>query len=137
MDCSFKCTSINRKSQSTPFLGTRGTAQGGYGGGELRSDLIAKDLAHAARHKMLDVRHRGNRREQVGHADDGVLRQPARNDAIPVGHVRVDIQRKAVAGDAARIDFDADGGDLGGLLAVLRAAAGAAGEQVGLYPDAS
>jgi hypothetical protein len=48
--------------------------------------------------------------------------QPAGDDAIPVGHIRIDVEGKAVAGDPAGVHLYPDGGDLGGRFRVVRPA---------------
>src|SRR5258707_12558317 len=54
--------------------------------------------------------------KQIGQTDDRVVGNPARDDSIEVGHIRVDVQCKPVAGGALRIRLEANGGGLGRLF---------------------
>jgi hypothetical protein len=55
-----------------------------------------------------------------------VIHQSASDDAIPVSHIRVNIQGKPVSRNPICIHLDTDDGNFSGLETVLRPAARAA-----------
>ncbi len=75
-------------------------------------------------------------RQQVCHADHRIPSQATRHNTVPICHVRINVQREAMPGDALRVDLHADRRDLCRLLSVLRPAARTARRHIRSDPNA-
>lgn len=71
---------------------------------------------------------------QIGQGDYRVIGEATGDDALPIGHVWVDVEREAVTGHSMHIHFDSDGGQLAGLATGFGWAAGAARSDIRLNP---